>query len=652
MKGWTLLWIATTAAALQEPEIVFEGATAFDEADLHAVIRHDLQRLRKDGLEEVALEDAAFRLSRYYRNRGYYFVQVHGRMESGRVVFRIAEGPAVRPGRLRLKGNQAVSRDELRESIPDMPGMHAPFSDRLLTLQVKAVEDAYLRRGFVEVSLSPPVLEYDPQTGRMDVTVEIKEGRRFRLAGVEGSPDEHVARLAERFVGRIYTPDIPSVLEAEILDYYRDAGRPFARVEAIPRLDSESAQARVELRVIPGPEARLRGLRFAGLERTRETFARGLVELETGAPVRASALRRAAERLQGTRLFRTVSLRPSEFQEETGELWVDVQVEERKPGELAIRGGYGSLDGGRVGLDFGYANLFGGAETFRIGATGSETGLRGTGELSFPYIGGTDLRFGVTTYYEERGLESFTVRSYGALPSISVPILDRVQISLGVRVAVIRTDDVQPGVPPGDLLNFEFTALSLSFSVDERDSSLLPEQGVFLNAVIEWSGRPFVSDIEFLKVSGRGSLYVPMSWGMVLAWSVAGGVIAPMDETVDIPIALRYFSGGTNTVRGFKYGTLGPKAGGDPTGGEVFLATQLEIRFPILGDLHGALFTDRGNVWFKDQEFRLNDMRWTYGVGLRFHTPAGAIAVDVAWNPEREPDEQAFAVHLSVGFPF
>lgn len=652
MKGWTLLWFAVTAAAPQDPAIVFEGATAFEAAELRRAIRMDWPRLRQDGMEEAALEDAAFRLSRLYRNRGYYFVEIRPRIEAGRAVFSIFEGPEVRPGRLRLRGNEALSDDDLRESIPDMPGLRVPFSDRLLALQRKAIEDAYHRRGFVEVALSQPLLEYDPETRRMDVTVEIKEGRRFRLAGVEGAPEGETARLAERFVGRVYTPDIPSVLEAEILDLYREAGRPFARVEAIPRLDSESGQARIELRVFPGPEARLGGLRFEGMNATRESFVRSLIGWEEGTPVRTSALRRAVERLHGTRLFRTVSVRPTEFQEETAQLWVDVLVEEREAGELAIRGGYGSLDGVRAGLDFGYSNLFGGGETFRIGATGSEIGGRGTGELSFPYVGGSDLRFGVTAYYEERDLGSFTVQSYGALPSISIPILDRVQISMGVRVAVIRTEDVEPGVPPGDLLHFEYTALSLSFSVDERDSSLLPEQGVFLNAVVEWSGKPFVSDVEFLKVSGRGSLYVPIHRRTVLAWSVVGGVIAPMDETVDIPIALRYFAGGTNTVRGFKYGTLGPKVGGDPTGGEVFLATQVEIRFPIVGDLHGALFTDRGNVWFKDQDFRVDDMRWTYGVGIRLHTPAGAVALDAAWNPQRKSEEEAFAVHLSIGFPF
>jgi outer membrane translocation and assembly module TamA len=39
-------------------------------------------------------------------------------------------------------------------------------------------------------------------------------------------------------------------------------------------------------------------------------------------------------------------------------------------------------------------------------------------------------------------------------------------------------------------------------------------------------------------------------------------------------------------------------------------------------------------------------------VGLRYHTPAGALSADLAWNVANEEDEEDLVFHFSIGFPF
>ena len=90
---------------------------------------------------------------------------------------------------------------------------------------------------------------------------------------------------------------------------------------------------------------------------------------------------------------------------------------------------------------------------------------------------------------------------------------------------------------------------------------------------------------------------------------------------------------------------------GNATGGETFLALQTEVRFPIWGDLHGAVFTDRGGVWGTTAGGP-SEVRYSVGTGLRYYTPAGAIVTDVAWNPDRKPGERGWEFHFSIGFPF
>jgi outer membrane translocation and assembly module TamA len=79
---------------------------------------------------------------------------------------------------------------------------------------------------------------------------------------------------------------------------------------------------------------------------------------------------------------------------------------------------------------------------------------------------------------------------------------------------------------------------------------------------------------------------------------------------------------------------------------------QVELRFPIWGELHGAAFTDRGGVWLDPDDADIDDTRWSVGTGLRYYTPAGALSADLAWNVDNEEDEEDLVFHFSIGFPF
>ena len=419
---------------------------------------------------------------------------------------------------------------------------------------------------------------------------------------------------------------------------------------ASPVIDPVAATVDIQLEIDPGPKARLGDVEVENNDRTRKAFIRTRAALERGRSFRASDVREAERRLLTTGLFRQVRVTPGVVQE--GEVPIVIYVEENKPGEVSIRAGTGSLDGVRIGADVSYQNLFGTAALVRLGGTVSRVGARGDFELAFPWFLGTDFRPGISFYYESQELPSFDVSSNGFAPSLVYPFTDRHTVTVGWRQAEIRTSDVDPGVPPGDLLDFEYRALFWAVSLDYRDSTLLPTRGVRLAGSAEWAPASFATDIEFFKGLARTDVYAGLPWDLVFAVSLQGGVIRPLASTDEIPISLRFFAGGANTVRGFKYGTIGDSVDGDPTGGEMFLTMQAEVRFPIWGEFHGAAFTDRGGVWLDPGDANIDDTRWSVGAGLRYHTPAGALSADLAWNIAREEDEDPVVFHFSIGFPF
>jgi len=633
--------------------VVFEGVESLSESDLREIIVEDLRRYEADP-SLPALDDAVYRIEYRYRLEGFDRIRVEWRVEKDRIVFKVAEGPREYLGQVHFAGATVFAVEELKQLVPGrFLGDRPPYSLRLVLLIEEGILAAYRDRGYMDAVVTRRISSEPDKNGRINVWFTIEEGKPYFLSEIRGLPPEPGLTLKTgEFLGRASAPGTNESLEAVIVDYYRDHGHPFATARVKPQIDRDHGSVFLETDVRPGPAVRIGERHIQGTVWSRSGFLENRIDIKPGEEYHASDLRRAEERLVATNAFKRVRVSPGPFQEESGTVPLEIELEERESGEASLRGGYGSFEGFRIGADLMGVNIWGGAETFRLGGTISKVGYRGESELGVPYLFGSELRLGLTAYYESREYPSFDALSRGGVLSFTYPIFPTLLATVGVRHANILTSNVDPSVPPGDLLDFNYTALLFTPTLDLRDNPIVPTQGILLTSEVSYSPSYLFSEVEFWKAAGRLSFFLPFPEGIVFATSFGGGVIGPFGGTKEIPIALREFAGGTSSVRGYKFEAIGPKVNGEPTGGEVSLSFQSEIRFPIYGALQGALFSDQGGVWFDRTRVNLSEMRYSVGTGLRFVTPAGALVADVGWNPHPRKGEYPVEFHLSVGFPF
>lgn len=633
--------------------VVFEGAKSVSVSELLDLVESDLKRYAEDP-RVPALEDAAYRIEYRYRLDGFDRVVVSSRVEPSRIVFHIEEGPRILLAQVHFEGATVFRNEELKELTPGrFLGSLPPFSNRSIILLEDSLLSAYRGKGYSDVTVTHRTAVQEGYEDRVVVWFMINEGKPYTVSEIRGLPPE--AGLEEKtrdFLGKPYAPETSEKLEATIVDYFRDHGRPFATARVKVQPDKSTGSVILEVEIRQGLRATVQDVKIEGTVWTRSSFIESRAALQPGQEYRSSDLRKAEERLMATSIFKRVRVSPSGTQQEAAEVPIEIEVEEREGGEASLRGGYGSFEGLRLGADLTGTNIWGGAESLRVGGTFSKVGYRAESELGVPYIGGTDLRMGLSGYYENREYPSFDAVSRGVVLAGTYPVMEALSATLGVRYANIITSNVDPSVPPGDLLDFKYTAVFFSPTLDLRDNPINPTRGMLLASEVSWSPSYLLSDVEFWSAGGRFSYFFPFPGGLVFAMSFQGGVIAPIGGTDEIPIALREFAGGTNTVRGYKFESIGPKVNGEPTGGEVFLALQSELRVPLVGDLQGAVFFDEGGVWFDRVRVNLTELRWAVGVGLRFATPAGALSADLGWNPNPRQGEYPLEFHLSVGFPF
>lgn len=176
-----------------------------------------------------------------------------------------------------------------------------------------------------------------------------------------------------------------------------------------------------------------------------------------------------------------------------------------------------------------------------------------------------------------------------------------------------------------------------------------------------------------------------------LVYHAGVGVAVPYLNASTIPFEKRYFSGGSNSVRGWQARTLGPgvfRGNGnalvyDLQAGDIRLDLNVEYRWKVWDYIELAAFLDAGNIWtireyeqqpggvFRWAEF-YKQLALSYGVGLRLdvfsilifridfgvklHDPSridGALA-GTQWRtvPNGLKWRDDMTLHFAIGYPF
>ena len=116
-------------------------------------------------------------------------------------------------------------------------------------------------------------------------------------------------------------------------------------------------------------------------------------------------------------------------------------------------------------------------------------------------------------------------------------------------------------------------------------------------------------------------------------------------------LSVRINAGGSATVRGYAYQSLGPQfADRKPIGAKSVDAAGVEFRQRIGEDWGAAVFVDAGQAG-TGAPFT-GKLYAGAGVGARYYTAIGAVRVDVATPLVKLPGGDAFELYIGLGQAF
>jgi outer membrane protein insertion porin family len=167
---------------------------------------------------------------------------------------------------------------------------------------------------------------------------------------------------------------------------------------------------------------------------------------------------------------------------------------------------------------------------------------------------------------------------------------------------------------------------------DTRDDVFNPHNGWYGIAQAEIAGRFLGGDNNYNKYILDLRNYIDTGQDTVLALRLMGGIA---DTT--LPEYEKFTVGGVNTLRGYDLAEFE---------GEQMLVFNAEYRWDIADNTQLVVFGDAGYAWALDEPIRLDDIKFGYGVGLRFDTPLGPIRLDYGLG------EEGGQTYFSIGQTF
>ena len=188
---------------------------------------------------------------------------------------------------------------------------------------------------------------------------------------------------------------------------------------------------------------------------------------------------------------------------------------------------------------------------------------------------------------------------------------------------------------------------------------------------------------QFLKLETDFVKYWRITQDGTLVGHVNAGIIWSYGNAENAPYYEQFYIGGANSVRAFNVRSIGPgryqpansKYSYIDQTGDIKFLMNLEYRQKVWGDLYGALFLDAGNVWtLRNHEYSplgkfdvdkfFRQLAVGTGVGVRYDMGMFVIRVDWGiglhvpydtgkngfYNIRRFKDAQS--LHFAVGYPF
>jgi len=501
------------------------------------------------------------------------------------------------------------------------------------------------------------LLEQAPANPPAQVTVNFTLGPEFHLRHVtlQGQvPPEAAAELGLQ-PGALALAGSVLAAQQRLLRELRDEGYALATVELEPAtVDLGDQSMDVAFKVNTGPRVDIGPITFQGLHGVNPSFVRERLLLHPGEQFSPSSIEQARADLASLPVFSFVRAQPATQLDPQGTLPITFQFGERPVHAVDFGASY-STDLG-VGLTAGWhdRNLFGNAEQLNLTAAfqgGGNSQIRPGYKLNAQFIKpdflARDQSLEVSLGAVDQSLLAYTQKALLQSIVITRKLSPHWTVSYGIG-------GEQEEITQQDISNhYNLLTVPLAAKYDDTDNLLNPTSGIRAALTLTPTQSLTGAHHTFLITQLAGSTYFDLSGGgrtVVALRGLAGDALAA--DVFSLPPDLRFYAGGSGTVRGYKFQLVGPQfADGTPIGGTAITVGSVELRQRFLQNWGFTVFADAAEVTARGTDYS-SKYGVGVGTGLLYFTSIGPIRAQVAFPAVRLPNSGSFELYIGIGQAF
>ncbi len=588
-------------------------------------------------IDRDLLEEGSRDLASYFQSQGYIDATANYRSASPPngeqlIDYYVNTGVRHKISKVEVQGNHYFDEPTIRERMTVMAATfiryrHGSYSRNQMDRDLEAIRELYRGNGFRDVMVTSRVLDdYNGETAHIAIFIDITEGPQWFVSKLsfQGISDDFRAALLlilHSTAGQPYSDLNIANDRDSILDYFFNSGYPQAKFEFTSTPAAEANQMNLTFIVTPGPRVFVRDVLVAGLKRTQPDVVRERISLDTGDPLSQAQINQSQRRLYDLGIFTRVDAAIQNPDGDEPDKYVLYSLEEagRYSMNVGVGAEIGQIGGSSTSLD-SPAGTTGFSPRFSFGIS----------RLNVLGLGHTISLQTLISTLEQRALLTYVAPQFLGNPKLSWQISGLFDLSHDIRTFTSqrREGSVQLAqkLSRANTLQYRYTYrdvdisnlkiskdlvpllsqpvhvgfVSMSLIQDKRDDPIDSHHGMYTSIDLALAASVFGSQTGFGRVVARNSSYYSLTKSLVLARTTEFGLIERYGGLSIIPLAERFFGGGTFSNRAFPDFQAGPRdpITGFPVGGNALLMNTIELRFPLIGDnLGGVLFNDLGNVY-------------------------------------------------------
>lgn len=645
----------------QAAEVRVVGIPEEQRLRIFAKMAPRLEFIHQREASEWRADDAAYFMQRVLLREGYSDSKTSWSLPGGNLIMlRVELGKRYTFGNLVINAEAELKRKLLDDYFfqPLIEGelvsrKNAPYLETYPAEGVANVENFLKSQGYWEAKVKLSKLEKRSAVAKMDVHLDIKRGLLHKLAtpeinGVSSEAKAHLLSEMEPYTNKISSYASITAVRSIVTKYYAKQGYEFAEIKV--SAGHRDGLTQLEFNVVSGNRYKVRDIAVRGNEKTvRRRFSRYLDSMR-GEYYNAEQINKIENELLRTGAFKSVRITPKTV----GENQLDLQVEVQEMRAKYVRSytGYATFDGFILGTSYTDQNFLGKLQRFSARAEVNKRGLLGELSLTEPYFAGEAIRQTTRLYALTRKYDSYDIGKSGLELVFKWQPSEHYSTRLftGVSYANVNANSVTDFELGPE--NYTNTSIGLEQEIDFRNNPVVPTKGFHARGLLEFGGVSGDASSSYIRTELNSSYRYQLEDKDRIVFRFNAGAIFPA-ESQDLPIDLKYFKGGIDSVRSFGERDMGPQsASGTTIGGEAYWDASVEYIKPYNDLLSGVVFLDSGQVFQNTSDFSFNSPSHALGLGLRLDLPIGPVRLEYGYNLNKREGEPSGALHFSIGAKF